>query len=188
MSLGRKSSISLPPNTLSTHTPSPNPGPVGLSFVNSHIDLLPEHLENVLWPNQEGLESHTLLYSPSMQSYVPLDDLSMTPYTTNGCQMEIDTNSSIDVDSRSSQSALGSDIHPGFQNQNIVPKNLGWYRQGNIVSHDFGTYQNDPHLNSHLNGSFIQMDSAIQELLRVENHIINRRMGRRFNSNSTCVL
>ncbi|KJK63833.1 hypothetical protein P875_00064729 [Aspergillus parasiticus SU-1] len=188
MSLGRKSSASLSPSTLSTPTPSPNPGPVGLSFMNSDIELLPEDLENGLWPYREGIEPHISLHSPSMQSYVSLGDLSMTPYTTNGREMGFDTSSSVDVDLRSSQSALGSEIYPGFQNENMVPENLGWYRQGNIVSHDFGTYQNDPDPNGHLNGRSIQLDSAMQELLRVENHIINRRMGRRFNSNPTFVL
>ncbi|QRD81430.1 hypothetical protein F9C07_2276858 [Aspergillus flavus] len=178
MSVGRKPSVSLSPNSLSTPTPSFNPGPVGLSFVNSDIDLLPEDLEHGLWPYQEGLESHTLLHSPSMQSYISLDDLSMTPHTTTGREMDFDSNVSADVDLRSSQSALGSEIYPEFQAQDIASENLSWYRQGNIVSHDFGTYQNDPHLNGHLNGRLIQLDPAMQELLRVENHIVDRRMGR----------
>ncbi|KAB8212053.1 hypothetical protein BDV34DRAFT_219266 [Aspergillus parasiticus] len=116
-----------------------------------------------------------------MQSYVSLDALSMTPYTPNGLEMGFGSNSSVDVDLRSSQSALGSDIYPGFQAQDMVSENLGWLHQDNIVSQDFRTDQNDLHPNGLLNGRFTQLDSAMHRLLRAENHIINPIMGRRFN-------
>ncbi|OGM49576.1 hypothetical protein ABOM_001656 [Aspergillus bombycis] len=175
MSTGQKSSLPRSTSTLSTS--SPNPDPVSLFLRDSNIDLLPEDSEKGLWSYQEWPESHTVPYSPSMQSHVTLDDLSMTPCTAMECEVEFDFNAFIDVDLGFSQSALDSDVYPEFQAQDIVLENFSWVRQGNIPSPGFGDHQDDFNSNCLPNDPFISMSSATDDILGTEIYAINA-MGR----------
>lgn len=182
MSAGRKSSVSMSPSTLSTV--SPNPGPVGLSFVNADIGLLPDNFEEGLWPHYEGSEPDTLPHSPSAQSYVIWDDLSMTPDTTMRHETHFDTNAFIDVELSPSQSALRSDVYLGLQGPDMDPENLSWHRQGNTISCGFRSRQSHLHPNNLLNYPFIPLDSIMNYVPGTEFHIINPTMSRRFNLDS----
>ncbi|KAE8415234.1 hypothetical protein BDV36DRAFT_298210 [Aspergillus pseudocaelatus] len=182
MPVGRKSSFSISPNTLST--PSPNPGPVGLSFANNDIGSLPNNSGEEFLPYHEGSEQHTLLHSPSVQSYVTWDDLSMTPDTTMGHEMQFGFNSSIDVELSPNQSGLGSDVHPGFQGPDMGPENLCWHRQGNTISCGVKSRQSHFHPNNFLNYPFIPLGPTKDDIPGAEIHIINPTMGRRFNPDS----
>ncbi|KAB8260693.1 hypothetical protein BDV32DRAFT_149127 [Aspergillus pseudonomiae] len=104
-----------------------------------------------------------------------------------GREVEFDFNSFFDVDMRSSQSALGSDVYREFQTQDIVLENFSWLCQRNIASAVFEGHQDNSHPDSLLNDPFISMRSATRDIFGAEIHAINP-MGRRFNRNPAPVL